>query len=100
MVDVAASFRIDERYAGHSIEMAGEIAELVSEDFEDRGVDLDSEDVLSPEKESRKNVPTAAHAYDRDICGGLHQIRRVDDVVFQIRQLADIAILPGDHRTR
>ena len=42
MIDVAAGFGIDQRHAGLTIEMAGEIGELVGEHFEDRGVDLDS----------------------------------------------------------
>jgi hypothetical protein len=49
MVDVAAGLGIDQRHAGLAIEMAREIGELVSEDLEDRGVDLNSAYVLGAE---------------------------------------------------
>ena len=98
MVDVAAGFGIDQRHAGLAIEMAGEIGELVGEDFEDRGVDLNSADVLGAEKQSGKNVATAADANDGDVGRRLHQIGGIDDVVLQVGQLAEIAIVPGDDR--
>src|ERR1019366_4063491 len=76
------------------------IGELVSEDFEDRGVDLNSADVLGAEKQPGKNVTTAAHAHDGDVGRRLHQVGGIDDVVLQVGQLADIAIGPGDDRAR
>src|SRR5450759_1026077 len=100
MVDVAAGFGIDQRNAGLAIEMAREIGELVSEDFEDRGVDLNSAYLLGAEKEAGKNVTTAAHANDSDVGRRLHQVGGIDDVVLQIGELADIAIVPGDDRGR
>src|SRR3981081_4478032 len=99
MVDVAAGFGIDQRHAGLTIEMAGIFGELVSEDLEDRGVDFNSADVLGAEKKAGKNVATAAHADDRDVGRRLHQVRGIDDVVLQIGELADIAVLLGDDRT-
>src|SRR5258708_14870436 len=98
MVDVAAGFGIDQRHAGLAIEMAGEIGELVSEDFEDRGVDLNPADAPGAEKQPGKNVTAAAHADDRDVRRRLHQVGRIDDVVLQIGELADIAIVTGDDR--
>ena len=59
MVDIAAGFGIDQRYAGRAIEMAGEIGELVGEDFEDRGVDLNPVDALGAEKQPGKDVTAA-----------------------------------------
>src|SRR5712691_12448688 len=100
MIDVAAGFGIDQRYAGLAIEMAREIGELVSEDFEDRGVDLNSVYVLGAEKEPGKNVTTTAHANDSDVGRRLHQVGSIDDVVLQIGELADIAIVSGDDRGR
>src|ERR1700704_5392006 len=100
MVDVAAGFGIHQRHAGLAIEMAREIGELVSEDFEDRGVDLNSANVLGTEKKAGKNVTTAAHANDGDIGRWLHQGGGVDDVVLQVGELADIAIVPSDDRAR
>ena len=95
MVDVAAGFGIDQRHAGLAIEMAGEIGELVGEDFEDRGVDLNSAYVLGAEKERGKNVTTAAHANDGDVVWRLHQVGGIDDVVLQVGELADIAVVAG-----
>src|ERR1700720_3421598 len=80
--------------------MAGEICELVGEDFEDRRVDLNSAYVLGAENEPGKNVTTAAHANDRDVGSRLHQIGGIDHVVLQISELADVTIVPGDDRVR
>src|SRR5271169_6999828 len=80
--------------------MAGEVGELVGEDFEDRGVDLDPAYVLGAEKEPGKNVATATHADNRDVGHWLHQIGGIDDVVLQVSELADIAIEPRDDRVR
>src|ERR1700716_1380539 len=96
MIDVTARFGIDQRHAGLAIEMAREVGELVSEDFEDRRVDLNSAYVLGTEKQPGKNVTTAPHAYDRDVGRRLHQIGGIDDVVLQVRQFADITIETGD----
>src|SRR3978361_913456 len=98
MVDVAAGFGIDQRHAGLPIEMTGEVGELVGEDFEDRGVDLNPVNVLGAEKQSGKNIAATTDANHRDVGGRLHQVGGVDDVVLQIGQLADIAIIPGDDR--
>ena len=84
MVDVAAGLGIDHGHAGLAVEMAGEIGELVGEDFEDRGIDLDSADALGAEIERRKNVTTAAHANDSDVGRRLHQVGSIDDVVLQV----------------
>src|SRR6185312_16856186 len=100
MVDVATGFGIDQRHAGLAIEMAGEIGELVGEDFEDRGVDLNPAYMFGAEKQSGKNVTTTADADHGDIGGRLHQVGGVDDVVLQVGELADIAIVPGDDRGR
>src|SRR5580692_2090910 len=100
MVDVAAGFGIDQRHAGLAIEMTGEIGELVGEDFEDRRVDLDPAYMFGAEKQPGKNVATTADADDRDVGGRLHQIGGIDDVVLQVGELADIAIVPGDDRGR
>jgi len=67
MVDVAAGFGIDQRHAGLAIEMAGEIAELVREDLEDRGIELDAADALGAEIQRGKNVAAAAHADHGDV---------------------------------
>src|SRR5882724_10686179 len=80
--------------------MAGEIGELVGEDFEDRGVDLNCAYVLGAENEPGKNVTTAAHANNRDVGRGLHQVGGIDDVVLQVGELADVTIVPGDDRVR
>ena len=93
MVDVAASLGIDQGHAGLTIEMAGEVGELVGEDFEDRGVDLDRADALGAEKQPGKNVAAAAHADNRDVGHRLHQIGGVDDVVLQVSELAEVAIV-------
>ena len=53
---------------------------------------------LAPKYSAGKNVAAAAHANDRDVAGRLHQIGGVDDVVLQVGELGDIAIIPGDHR--
>ena len=100
MVDVAARFGIDQRHAGLTIEMAGEIGELVGQHFEDRGIDLDAADALGAEQQRGKDVPAAADADDGDVGRRLHQIGGVDDVVLQIGQLAEIAIEPGDRPSR
>ena len=96
MVDVAAGFGIDQRHAGRTIEMAGEIGELVGENFEDRGIDLNSADVPGAEKQPGKNVTAAADSDDRDVGRRLHQIGGIDDVVLQVGELADIAVVAGD----
>src|SRR5882724_3960893 len=80
--------------------MTGEIGELVGEDLEDRGIDFNSAYMAGTEKQPRKNVPATAHADDSDIGRRLHQVGGIDDVVLQIGQLADIAIVPGDGRGR
>ena len=56
--------------------------------------------MLGTEKEGRKNVSTAAHANDGDVGWCLHQVCGIDDVVFQIGELADIAGQPGYWRAR
>ena len=100
MIDVAAGLGIDQRHAGLTIEMAGEVGELVGEDFEDRGVDLDPADVLGAEKQPGKNVAAAADADDCDVGRRLHQIGGVDDVVLQVGELAEVAIVPRDDGSR
>src|ERR1700678_376741 len=100
MVDVAAGFGIDQRHAGLAIEMTGEIGELVGEDFEDRGVDLDPAYMFGAENQPGKNVATTADADNRDVGGRLHQIGGIDDVVLQVGELADIAVVAGDDRGR
>src|ERR1035438_10406239 len=80
--------------------MAGEIGELVGENFEDRGIDLNSADVLGAEKQPGKNVTTAAHSDDRDVGRRLHQVGGIDDVVLQVGELAYIAMVAGDDRGR
>src|ERR1700727_2463281 len=100
MVDVTAGFGINQRYTGLVIEMAGEIGEFVGEDFEDRGVDLDPAYVFGAEKQSGKNVATAADANHGDVGGRVHQVGGIDDVVLQVRELADIAIVSRDDRGR
>src|SRR5665647_1620091 len=96
MVDVAAGFGIDQRHAGRAIEMAGEIGELVGENFEDRGIDLDSADVPGAEKQPGKHVAAAADADDGDVGRRLYQVGGIDDVVLQVGELAWIATVPGD----
>src|ERR1700733_2191290 len=76
--------------------MAREISELVGENVEDRGIDLDAVDTLRAEKQPGENVTTAAHADDSDVGRRLHQIGGIDDVVLQVGELADVAIVPGD----
>src|ERR1022692_3538159 len=100
MVDVAAGFGIEQRHAGLAIEMTGEIGELVGEDFEKRGVDLDPAYAFGAEKQSGKNVATATDAHNSDVGGRLHQVGGVNDVVLQVGELANIAIIPGDDRGR
>ena len=80
--------------------MAREVGELVSEDFEDRGVDFNSVDAFGTEIKRGKNITTAPHADDGDFGRRLHQIGGIDDVVLQVRQLADITIVTGDDRGR
>ena len=80
--------------------MTGEIGELVGQDFEDRRIDLDAADLLGAEKHRGKDVAAAAHADHRDVGRRLHQIGGIDDVVLQVGQLAEIAIVPGDDRSR
>src|SRR4051812_49490740 len=80
--------------------MSGEIGELVGENFEDRGVDLDSADVLGAEVEAGENVTSAAHTHDGDVGERLHQVGGIDDVIPQVGQLAEIAIAPGDDCAR
>src|SRR3569832_158075 len=98
MVDVAACFGIDQRNAGLAIEVAGEIGKLVSKHLEDRGIDLNSVDVLGAEIKPRKNVAPSADANDSDVDRRLHRVGSVDDVIPQVRELADIAIVPGNNR--
>src|SRR5882762_7476612 len=98
MIDVAAGFGIDQRNAGLAIEMAGEIGEFVGQDFEDRGVDLNAVDAPGAEIQPGKNIPTAAYANDGDVSWRLHQVGGIDHVVLQVRQLADIAVVPGNDR--
>ena len=98
MVDVAAGFGIDQRHAGLAVEMAGEIGEFVGEDLEDRRVDLNAVDVLGAEKQAGEDVATATDADDGDVGRRLHQIGGIDDVVLQVGQLAEIAVVPGDDR--
>jgi len=100
MVDVAAGFGIDQRDAGVAIEMAREIGKLVGEDLEDRGIDLNSVDAPGAEVEPGKNVAAAADADNGHIGRRLHQIGGVDDIVLQVGELADIAIVPGDDGRR
>ncbi len=85
---------------GCAIEMAGEIGKLVGQHFEDRRIDLDAVDMLGAEQQRGKNVPAAAHADDGDVGRRLHQIGAVDDVVLQIGELADIAVVTGDDGRR
>src|SRR4030081_972231 len=96
MIDVAAGFGIDQRDAGMAIEMAGEIGKLVGQDFEDRGIDLNSVDAPGAEVEPGKNVTATADADNGDVGRRLHQIGGVDDIVLQVGELADIAIVPGN----
>src|SRR5438552_16049965 len=98
MVDVAASFGIDQRHARLAIEMPGEIGVLVSEDLEDRGVDLNSTDVSGAEIEPGENVTTASYTHDGHVGERLHQVGGIDDVVLHVGKLAEIAIVPGDDR--
>ncbi len=84
MVDIAPGFGIDQRHAGLAVEMAGEIGEIVGEDFEDRRVDLDSANVFGAEQEPRQNVPTAAQPDDSDVGKRLHQIGSIVDAVLQV----------------
>ena len=100
MVDVAAGLGIDQRHAGLAIEMAGEIGELVGENLEDRRIDLNSADVPGAEKQPGKHVAAAAHADDGDVGRRLHQVGGIDDVVLQVGQLAEIAVVAGDHGGR
>src|SRR5437868_874209 len=100
MIDVAAGFGIDQRDAGVAIEMAGEIGKFVGQDFEDRGIDLNPVDALGAEIEPGKNVTAAADADNGDIGRRLYQIGGVDDVVLQVGELADIAIVPGNDGRR
>ena len=100
MVDVAAGFGIDQRHAGLAIEMAGEIGEFVGQDLEDRRIDLDAVDMLGAEQQRGKNVAAAADADDGDVGRRLHQIGGVDDVVLQIGELAEIAVVAGDDGRR
>jgi len=80
--------------------MAGEVGELVGEDFEDRGVDFNSVYALGTEIKRRKNITTGPHADDGDFGRRLHQIGGIDDVVLQVLQFADITIVTGDDRGR
>src|ERR1700721_4035165 len=100
MVDVTAGFGINQRHTGLAIEMTGKIGELVGEDFEERGGDLHPAYVLCAEKEPGKNVTTTADAADSDVDRRLHQVGGVDNVVLQVGELGDIAIVPGDDRGR
>ena len=76
--------------------MAGEIAELVREDLEDRGIELDAADTPGAEIQRGKNVAAAAHADHGDVVRLLHQIGRIDHVVPKVGQLAEIAGEAGD----
>src|SRR5580693_8314250 len=80
--------------------MTGEIRKFVREDLEDRGIDFNSADALGSEIQRGKNVTTAADADDSDVARRLHQVGGIDDVVLQVGELADIAIVPGDDRGR
>src|SRR6185437_3389853 len=81
-------------------EMAGEIGKLVGQHFRYRGVDLDAADAAGAEHQRGQNVTAAADADHGDVGRLLHQIGRVDDVVLQISELAEIAVEPGDRRSR
>src|SRR3954451_18787566 len=100
MIDVAAGFGIDQRDARVAIEMAGEIGELVGEDFEDRGIDLNSVDAPGAEVEPGKNVAATTDADNGDVGRRLYQVGGVDDVVLQVGELADIAIVAGNDGRR
>src|SRR3984893_5254401 len=78
--------------------MTGEVREFVGEHLEDRGIDFDSADMAGSEIQRGKNVTTAADADDSDVARRLHQVGGVDDVVLQVGELADIAVVPGDDR--
>ena len=54
--------------------------------------------MLGAEKQPGKNVAPAAHADDGDVGRRLHQIGGIDDVILQVGELADVAIVPGDDR--
>ena len=98
MVDVASRFGIDQGYAGLAIEMAGEIGEFFGEHFEDRRVDLNSANPAGAEEQTGKDVTTAAHANDSDVGRRLHEVGCIDDIIFQVGELSDVAIIPGDDR--
>src|ERR1700683_445112 len=76
--------------------MAREISERGGENVEERGIDLDAVDMLRAEKQPGENVTTAAHADDGDVGRRLHQVGGIDDVVLQVGELADVAVVPGD----
>src|SRR5580693_10683340 len=80
--------------------MTGEIRKFVREDLEDRGIDFNSADALGSEIQRGKNVATAADADDSDVARRLHQVGGIDDVVLQVGELADIAVVPGNDGRR
>ena len=80
--------------------MAGEVAEFPGQDIEDGRVDLDAGDALRPEIKGGQDIPAAADADDGHIRGRLHEIGRVDDVLAEIGELAEVAVHPGDDGRR
>src|SRR5207302_11122024 len=98
VVDIASRFCIDQGYAGLAIKIAGEIGEFFGEHFEDRRVDLNSANPAGAEKQTRQDVTTSAHANDSDVGRRLHEVGCIDDIIFQVGELSDVAIIPGDDR--
>src|SRR5437762_2714076 len=78
--------------------MAGEIGEFFGEHLKDRRIDLNAAYLLGAENQARKDVAAATDANDRDVGGGLYEVGGIDDVIFQVAEFADVAIVPGDDR--
>src|SRR5438105_6829279 len=80
--------------------MAGEIGEFFGEHLKDRRIDLNATYLLGAENQTGQDVAAAANANDGDVGGRLYEVGGVDDIIFQIAEFADVAIVvPGDDRT-